>query len=194
MKIERNLRVMFFIDGTNLLCRLEDSLNKISDSDNKFKIKADKLQPDDVAMAASLIDSLFKIHGILRWRIIRKFWYSSYRGSDQDRLKNIETLWGQGFEPVIFRKKGNREKGVDIALTMSMLTNAFNQNYDLGILVAGDEDYIELVKEVKRYGPQVHGAFLGSGLSDELRFACDHFYYFEPKIADGKVVFDCSSC
>jgi uncharacterized LabA/DUF88 family protein len=56
-----------------------------------------------------------------------------------------------------------------------MLVNAFNQNFDVALLIAGDEDYVELVNEVKRYGPVVNGAFLERGLSDNLRYALDCF-------------------
>ena len=60
---------------------------------------------------------------------------------------------------------------------MSMLTNAFNQNYDIGILFAGDEDYVEVVKEVKRYGPIIVGSYFKDGLSDNLKLSFDHFQY-----------------
>jgi hypothetical protein len=36
-----------------------------------------------------------------------------------------------------------------------MLVNAFNQNFGMEYLVIGDEDYVGLVHEVKRYGPIV---------------------------------------
>ena len=57
-----------------------------------------------------------------------------------------------------------------------MLVNAFNQNYDIGILVAGDKDYARLVNEVKRYGPIIYGAFLQNGLSEDLQISVDKFY------------------
>jgi hypothetical protein len=59
-----------------------------------------------------------------------------------------------------------------------MLVNAFNRNFDIGILVAGDEDYVGLVNEVKRYGPRIYGAFFEHGLSPELRLSCDTFLHF----------------
>lgn len=83
------------------------------------------------------------------------------------------------FEPVLFQlaKKNKGEKRVDTALTREMLVNAFDQNFDVGVLVAGDEDYVDLVNEVKRYGPRVHGAFFPkNGMSDELRLQFDKFH------------------
>jgi len=163
-------RVMIFVDGTNLLLRLAEDLN--------VSFRADKLPDSAIRVAASLINGLYS--GV-RFKIIRRYWFSSFTGSDETRFKFAQRLRGYNFEPVIFRKKGNREKGVDIALTMSMLINAFNQNYDIGLLVAGDEDYLELVTEIKRYGPRVEGAFLECGLSGELKLAFDNFRMLETK-------------
>lgn len=78
-------------------------------------------------------------------------------------------------EPVLFKKHKGKEKGVEIALATEILVNAFNQNYDIGVLVAGDKDYAGLVKEVKRYGPIIHGAFFERGLSEDLTLAVDDF-------------------
>ena len=57
-----------------------------------------------------------------------------------------------------------------------MLVNAFNQNFEIGMLIAGDEDYVELVHEVKRYGAIIRGAFINRGLSDKLKIAFDQYY------------------
>ena len=62
-----------------------------------------------------------------------------------------------------------------MALTKEMLVNAFNGNFDVAILFAGDEDYVGVVNEVKRFGPILNGAFFNHGLSDNLRYAFDHF-------------------
>ena len=90
-------------------------------------------------------------------------------------------LWNIGFHPVIFRKAKNRSatKGVDIALTTDLLSNAYRNNYDVAVLIAGDGDYVPLVEDVKRLGKLVHVAFLaeeGGGLSPELYLASDVFW------------------
>ena len=46
-----------------------------------------------------------------------------------------------------------------------MLTHAFRKNYDMAILVAGDEDYIPLVKAVMSEGRKVVLWFVEDGLS-----------------------------
>ena len=73
-------------------------------------------------------------------------------------------------------KNSGREKRVDIAISREMLINAFNQNYDLGILVAGDEDYVDLVQDIKRFGVRIIGSFFRQDLSKTLELAVDNFH------------------
>lgn len=173
-------RIMVFVDGTNFLCRLEDCINKQKQPKDRIKIKADKMEANALNYANNLIKN--NTPSGKSYNIIRRYWFSSFKGSDETQKEIANRLRQNQFEPVLFRKRSNREKGVDIALTMSMLTNAFNQNYDIGILFAGDEDYVELVKEVKRYGPQIYGRFfdLEFGLSEELMLTFDNFAVMQP--------------
>ena len=98
------------------------------------------------------------------------------KGGDNYHEQLCGELRGLKFEPVLFKRRKGREKGVDIALTKEVLVNAFNQNFDIGCLLAGDEDYVGLVNEAKRYGPVLMGAFFSSqGLSPTLRLAFDDF-------------------
>lgn len=163
-------RVMVFVDGTNLLTSMAKLLEI---KFNRKKTLSDKHSEAAIRAAKIVIGNPFS--GI-KYKIIRQYWFSSYRGNDTDRIEIAERLRRNSFEPVLFKKKpDNREKGVDIALTMSLLLNAINQNFDISLLVAGDEDYVELVNEIKRYGPRIYGAFLDLGLSNELKLACDRF-------------------
>ncbi len=63
-----------------------------------------------------------------------------------------------------------------MAVAREMLIHAFNKNYNTAILIAGDADYVELVKDVKRLGGVVDGAFFDvPALSPSLKVALDHF-------------------
>lgn len=157
-------KVMGFIDGSNLLVELSKEL--------VIDFRADKPPLPALKIAQQLIDFLFRGHGNI---LIRKYWFASYQGSEEDHIQYAKELRELTFEPVLFKKLAGKEKGVDIALATEMLVNAFNQNYDIGILVAGDKDYAGLVKEVKRYGPIIHGAFFERGLSEDLVLAVDGF-------------------
>lgn len=162
-------RIMVFVDGTNLLVELTKELD--------IKFRADKPPPSAFRYAQHWIRPFRNHH-----TVIRAFWFASYHGSDEYSDKIRSDLRKYGFEPILFKKRDGKEKGVDIALTKEMLVNAFNQNFDIGYLFAGDEDYVGLVNEVKRYGPIVRGMFFEHGLSEELRLAFDSFEYFNQDI------------
>lgn len=160
-------RIMGFIDGTNLLIELSKEF--------QVKFRAEKPPLPALSMAKLLINHLFQGTGKIP---IRKYWFASYQGNDNDYIQYAKELRKLTFEPVLFKKHKGKEKGVDIALATEMLVNAFNQNYDIGVLVAGDKDYVGLVKEVKRYGPIIHGGFFERGLSEDLVLAVDNFSNF----------------
>ena len=158
-------KVMGFIDGSNLLIELSKEIG--------ISFRADKPPLPALSIAKLLTDQLFHEQAKI---VIRKYWFASYQGGEKDYLNYAKELRRLSFEPVLFKKQKGKEKGVDIALATEMLVNAFNQNYDLGVLFAGDKDYAGLVKEVKRFGPVFHGAFFERGLSEDLKLSVDVFH------------------
>ena len=119
-------------------------------------------------------------------RVIRRYWFGSVQGSERDLAATQALLRRMGYEAVLFiKRKGRDEKGVDLAVAREMLMHGFSKNYDTACLVAGDEDYLGLVHDVKRLGPIVMGAFFdSSALSPRLRLAFDDFTALEtPKLA-----------
>lgn len=164
---------MIFVGGTNFLVHLCEGVS----------VKFSVAKPPEPAFRLA---RMYINYGIEKppGTVIRHYWFGSYRGNDPAGDELRQFLRKHDFEPVLFQQIKGREKGVDIALTMEMLVNAFNQNFDVGILVAGDEDYAPLVKEVNRYGPQVHGAFFEHGLSANLRIAFDKFHNFGQLLND----------
>jgi len=112
---------------------------------------------------------------------IRSFYYTSVVGDD-NRLQEVRhQLWGLGFNPRVFKKsrKEEKAKGVDIALATDFLSNAYKDNYDVAVLIAGDGDYLPLVEDIKRLGKVVYLAFFsgdGMGLNPELELASDRFF------------------
>lgn len=140
--------------------------------------RADKLPEPALRLSWHLINDIVATRSI---DIVRRFWFGTYVGNEDQFLDARERLRRNGFEPVLFRGSKGREKGVDIALTKEMLVNAFNKNFDEGVLIAGDEDYVGLVNEVKRYGPVICGAFFEQNLSPELRLSLDRFQVLDMK-------------
>jgi uncharacterized LabA/DUF88 family protein len=124
-----------------------------------------------------------EIHGYA----IRAYYYTSLVGDDNKLSATEDALWRIGFTPRVFKKDRQREKtkGVDIALTTDVLTNAFLNNYEIAVLLAGDGDYVPMVREVKRLGKEVYVAFFGStGLNPKLRLESDQYFDIESFFGD----------
>jgi hypothetical protein len=134
-------RLMIFVDGTNFLVELFKELGIVQKSEKL----AENPPLSSFELARGLIDNASG-HCQLPSTIsitIRRFWFGSYVGGDEIKTTLRNALRNNGFEPKLFKKdRGKTEKGVDIALTKEMLVNAFNQNFDVAVLIAGDEDYV----------------------------------------------------
>lgn len=155
---------MVFVDGSNLLVELSKEL--------AIPFRAEHLPSPAIAIAKKLIQRAITL-GPRPFDLVRLYWFGSCAGDDNKIFEASQRLRSFEFEPLLFKSKNGKEKGVDIALATVMLANAFSQNFDFGLLVSGDEDYVTLVNETKRHGPAIHGAFFESGLSPILRLALD---------------------
>jgi len=51
--------------------------------------------------------------------------------------------------------KGLKEKGVDVLLAIDMLINAFENNYDIAVLLSGDSDFIPAVEKIQALNKKV---------------------------------------
>jgi len=59
------------------------------------------------------------------------------------------------------KKKEAKSKGVDIQMTVDILSQIYLDNIDTVYLIAGDGDYLPIISEVIRMGKQVYlAAFL----------------------------------
>ena len=160
---------MYFVDGSNLLIELFRELS--------IGLRAEKPPSSAIRLSKGIFDYGVGLRsGDFR---VRSFWFASFKGNEETRKAYASALRENGYEPRLFPRRGNREKGVDIDLTREMLVNAFSRNFDRGVLVAGDEDYVSLVNEVKRYGPRIEGAFFRHGFANELRLSLDAVGYIE---------------
>ena len=165
-------KLMAFIDGTNVLIEMAKRIEASHSAHNP---------DDDILQLATmsingLIQRLRGDAGLTDIVVMRKYWFGSHHGS-QETYNHLRTyLRKREFEPIIFQKiKAGREKGVDIGVAKEMLINAFQHNYEFALLITGDEDYVGLVQDVKRYGAIVIGAFLQNGRAPELELTCDKF-------------------
>lgn len=66
-----------------------------------------------------------------------------------------------------------RQKGVDTLIALDMLSKAYENHYDSAILVAGDDDFLDVVHAVKNAGKKVYGAFFEKHISQDLKDSFD---------------------
>ena len=97
--------------------------------------------------------------------VLRKYYYTSIKGDEKKIVDCIDELKAHGIEaPRVFKKTKSRgSKRVDISLATDMLSHAFRKNYDIAVLVAGDEDYVPLVKAVQSRDVEFTFGFLKMG-------------------------------
>jgi len=111
-----------------------------------------------------------------------------------DKLDFFEVRKGH----LILSTKGNvynyknwewRQKGVDSLIAIDMITKAYQGQYDLGILVAGDLDFLEIVKATKNVGVRVMGAYFPKNINLELANSFDKKYVLEKTaLLDHKII------
>ncbi|MBI2870377.1 MAG: NYN domain-containing protein [Candidatus Omnitrophica bacterium] len=158
---------MVFVDGENLAIRYGAILK------SKGAPPAPHVQyKPDIYVWSAGVNTV-----CLRGRVIRKYFYTSVQGDDDRLVAVTDALKAAGLEaPHVFKKsKGRPTKRVDISLATHMLLHASRKNYDIAVLVAGDEDYVPLVEAVKTEGRRVFLWFVSDGLSPVLRRAADHY-------------------
>jgi uncharacterized LabA/DUF88 family protein len=66
------------------------------------------------------------------------------------------------------------EKGIDIMLATDLLYFAWNDFYDVAVLVSGDSDFAYALQAVKNMGKHVEVAYFESGISKELLNVADN--------------------
>jgi hypothetical protein len=84
--------------------------------------------------------------------------------------------------------KGTVEKGIDAAIITDLLSMAFDDNYDIGVLISGDADFAPAVEYIqKKTDKQIVQAFFKAH-GDQLRNACWSHVFFDdlmPKLIGG---------
>jgi hypothetical protein len=109
---------------------------------------------------------------------VRAHYYTSVTGDEGLIDETKRGLWELEFQPEVFKKpKGSTSKGVDITLARDMLSHAYQNHYDVALLVAGDADYVPLVEAVKKTGKMVVVSFYAEhGLNELLKLAADDYF------------------
>ena len=159
-------KLMVFVDGENFAIRYKGILGKQDKPSHVEYIP-------DIFLWSKLLDRA--CHNT--FNVVRKYYYTSIRG-DQNKLEETEDeIKNSNIDaPRVFKKYRNgKTKKVDISLSTDMLYHATKKNYDVALLIAGDEDYIPLIEAVQLEGCRVYVWFFSNGLSRSIRVKCDKF-------------------
>lgn len=162
---------MVFVDGENLAIRYGNLLEWKSATPTKHVF-----YESGVYVWCTGLNNICFENGV-----IRRHYYTSVRGDDDKLSETLDKLKDAGIEaPNVFKKTKNKgSKRVDISLAVDMLAHAARKNYEIAVLVAGDEDYVPLVEAVKGEGRRVVLWFVSNGLSPALRRAADYSAYLD---------------
>jgi uncharacterized LabA/DUF88 family protein len=184
-------RMMIFIDGENLVFRYQEML-KLG-----YVPHADVVHEPDVFVWREVQPFYPYMHFVLRatyytyatgseeflFSITEKIKALRYRQPPRITLPN--TLYPQVFRKMRREVKG---KGVDIQMTVDILTHVFNDNVDAVYLLSGDGDNKPVIKSVIRSGKQIFLAAFSSGLNASLANLADkftlldsHYFQLDPK-------------
>lgn len=191
-------RMMVFVDGENLVSRYQAML------DDGWSAHKEGVTHERDVLVWEPNSVLVGLHVVLR-----ATYYTYVQGSDKgvsDVAAKIKALtfrnytqpglnFGQlpnSLTPCVFSKlKNRRAKGVDIQLTVDILTHAYQNNCDTIYLMSGDGDYVPVLAEVQRLGKQVFISAFSSGLSPRLRQMADSFQcldaYYLQEAREGRV-------
>ena len=166
---ESGKRTTIFIDGSNLYHSLEENCKRY---DVDFAAFANKL-----------------CNGRPLFRI---YYYNVLRTADrnpqayQDQQKFLTALYNTPYLEVRLGASKMRgdvavEKGVDIMLATDLLRFAWDDRYDVAILVSGDGDFAYALQTAKDLGKHVEVAAFPSNLSWELAQVADDRQFFTPE-------------
>lgn len=175
-------RWMLFVDGENLTIQAQKwvTAKGFSLTEGEHYLPNVFVWMPGIKASAALTNKENSSHLQVQPHAVRAYYYTSLVGNDQTVLEVRRALWKLGFHAEVFKnQKGRPAKGVDLALAKDFLSNAFNHNYDVAVLFAGDADYVPLIEEVKRLGKVVYVAFFcdeGFGLSERLMLSSDHTF------------------
>ncbi|HUT67864.1 MAG TPA: NYN domain-containing protein [Dehalococcoidales bacterium] len=159
-------RVMIFIDGSNLYHSLKNYFKRTDLDIGKFCRKI-----------------------LQKRQLIRIYYYNAKVGQKQEpELYKQQQAFFDGVNSIPYTELRlgrlvytNQwptvppyEKGTDVQLATDMITHSYKGNYDVGILIAGDNDFAGAVQAVKDNGKHVEVALFGKqGTSQQLRNVAD---------------------
>ncbi len=172
--VDKTDRVMIFIDGSNMYHSLKSYFSRTDIDLGKF---CNKL--------------------LEKRRLIRIYYYNARVGlrEEPERYRDQQKFFS-GVESIpycelrlgrlVYSNWPNSppyEKGVDIMLATDMIVHSFKRNYDVAIIVAGDNDFVGAIQAVKDNGQNVEVALFGKERTSlQLRKVADNIITINPRL------------
>ena len=175
--VYRTARVMIFIDGSNLY-------NSVKNFFKRTDIDIGKL-------GNKLLE---------KRRLVRIYYYNAKVGLKEEpqRYRDQQAFFASvnaipyselRLGRLVYNNWPNSppyEKGVDIQLATDMITHSFKNNYDVAVLVAGDNDFVGALQSVKDNGKNVEVALFGKErTSYRLRMVADRVVTINARFLKG---------
>lgn len=181
---EQLRRLMVFADGENMVFNYQSTLKN---GDEKPSLGVLHLEDTYVWHPHS-----FDFTG---YEVIRFIYYTFSVGDDakieeiKSQIKNLtyskdrHSILPPYLRPSVFKKskQGKKSKGVDIQMTVDILSNVYYDNVDTVLLITGDGDFLPIINEIIRNGKQVILASFKSGLNKGLLNHVDDYIELDKK-------------
>ena len=174
---DKTERIMIFLDGSNLYHSLKNYFKRTDLDIGKFCQK--------------LLD---------KRRLIRIYYYNARVGltEEPERYREQQKFFNSVVAVPYTELRLGRlvynnwpaappyEKGVDIQLATDMITHSFKNNYDVALLVAGDNDFVGALQAVKDNGKNVEVALFGKERTSlQLRNVADRIISINARMLKG---------
>jgi len=160
-----NQRVAIFIDGSNLYHGLKSLGIKRINFEEFAKLLTDDRELKRVFYYTAKMDKNFDENRF---------------NKHQSFLHNLSLIPKFKIVFCTFKKITEKDRGVkyevkgdDVKLANDMLVGAYEDLYDVAILVSGDEDFKPVVRTVRKLGKKVENIFFRGGSSSRLRKTCN---------------------
>lgn len=159
-------RAMLFVDGQNLTIGARNHEPKGFQYD-----------------VSALVDELCNDYDL-----VRGYWFDSHKPGELDDKRGFYTfLETNGFRVESVERSGVegdfKEKEADIRLATELIASAYNDSYEVAVVVTGDKDYLRAVRHVQDRGKIVTVAMFEQGMSGALRREADSYVHLD-EIAD----------
>jgi len=167
-------RVAIFIDGSNLYYSLKNlGINRI-----------DFQKLIQLLTESNLLISTFYYNASLNIKINPKtYWEQQKFFNELEKIPDFNVVLCKLRKHK--RKNGNYVfdvKGDDVHLAVDMVSGAYEDLYDIAIIVSGDEDFVPAIKKAQKLGKKIINAYFKSSSSASLKKTCDDFIYMNDLI------------